>query len=91
MGDVVKLTEEQIEKIKEINTKYVELTDASSKVLIEKIKLQDRLVNLDALEADIKNKIRENIKNEDEFLGSLVSEHGQIENININDGTITLK
>lgn len=91
MGDVVKLTEEQIEKIKEINSTYLELTDTSSKVLIEKIKLQDRLVNLDAIEADVKNKIRENIKNEDEFLGSLVTEHGQIENININDGTITLK
>jgi len=89
MGLVTKLEEAEIQKIKEINAKFSELTETSSKILIEKIRLQDRIKFLEKTEAEVVSELRKTISDEDVSIATLREKYGNIENINIESGEIT--
>lgn len=88
---IVTLTKEEISKIREINKKYKELTDSSSKLLIEKLKLQSRIDLLLSSEKQTVDSIKQVIVDEDTILSQLVEKYGSFSIIDIEKGQISKK
>lgn len=91
MEKIVTLTQEEIDEIKKINNEYSLISEEKMKVSIEKIKVQDSLNFLEKSESEIENKLRNTMSKEASFISTITEKYGQIQNINVNEGSITLK
>lgn len=91
MDKLIQITEEEIQNVKKINSEYKNLTGEVSTILIEKLKLQERITNLDNREKEVINSLKLLIKLEESFLIEITNKYGEIKTINIEKGEICLK
>ena len=76
MAEEVKFTEEEMNKIKEIQQTYVDVQQSLGQLSVARIRLEQQLNSLDGGENELKNKFIETQKGEQEFIGGLTKKYG---------------
>ena len=76
MSEEIKFTEEEMGKIKEFQTLYINIQQSLGQLSVARIRLEQQLENFDNNEEDMKNKFVETQKNERDFIDEITKKYG---------------
>jgi predicted nuclease with TOPRIM domain len=76
MSEEIKFTEEEMGKIKEFQTLYINIQQSLGQLSVARIRLEQQLENFDNNEEDMKNKFVETQKNERDFITEITKKYG---------------
>jgi hypothetical protein len=90
MSDPIKLTQDELEDLKRIQTLYQEKTFAFGQLYIEKLNLIEKQKSIDSIEIKLKQELVDTQKLEESWMEKITSKYGEGE-LNISSGTLQLK
>jgi hypothetical protein len=88
MSDTVKLTQEELDELKAIQSIYQEKTYSFGQLYIDKLNLSEKLKEIDSIEATLKQDLIEAQKKEQNWMDKISSKYGD-GNLSLKDGTFT--
>ena len=76
MSEPIKFTNEELEKIKNIQNQYIDVQNAFGQVSLSRLRLQEQIQLLDEKDEENKQKFYDVQKNEKQFLDGITKKYG---------------
>ena len=76
MSEAIKFTNEELEKIKNIQNQYIDIQNAFGQVSLSRLRLQEQIQLLDEKDEENKQKFYDVQKNEKQFLDEITKKYG---------------
>ena len=76
MSEPIKFTNEELEKIKNIQNQYIDVQNAFGQVSLSRLRLQEQIQLLDEKDEENKQKFYDVQKNEKQFLDKITKKYG---------------
>ena len=76
MSEPIKFTNEELEKIKNIQNQYIDVQNAFGQVSLSRLRLQEQIQLLDKKDEENKQKFSDVQKNEKQFLDGITKKYG---------------
>ena len=76
MSEPIKFTNEELEKIKNIQNQYIDIQNAFGQVSLSRLRLQEQIQLLDEKDEENKQKFYDVQKNEKQFLDEITKKYG---------------
>lgn len=86
MSDAIKFTQEELDSLTRIQSKYQENTFKFGQLYLDKLSLDEKFKQLTELESSLKNSFVETQKEEESWLNSITAKYGE-GSLSLKDGT----
>jgi hypothetical protein len=90
MAEPIKLTQEELDELKSIQTTYQEKTFAFGQLYIDKLNINEKIKQLEEIESKLTKDLVDAQKKEQEWIDKISSKYGE-GNLSLKDGTFTPK
>lgn len=86
MSDAIKFTQEELDALTAIQSKYQEITFKFGQLYLDKLTMDEKFKQLTELESSLKNSFVETQKEEETWLNSITQKYGE-GSLSLKDGT----
>jgi hypothetical protein len=88
MSDPIKFTQEELDSLKKIQSRFQETVMSFGQLYMDKMTLDEKIKELSQVESNLRTSYIQIQKDEDEWLNSITTKYGEGA-LNLKDGTFT--
>ena len=88
MSDSIKFTQEELDSLKKIQSRFQETVMSFGQLYMDKMTLDEKIKELSQVESNLRTSYIQIQKDEDEWLNSITTKYGEGA-LNLKDGTFT--